>query len=46
MSQPIGSVCCNNEVIIHELLNEYGEHDYTSVFECFECGSFSLHCRN
>jgi hypothetical protein len=45
MSQPVGSVCCNNEVEILELIDLNG--DYAGdLFKCVECNQYSQDCRN
>jgi len=44
MSQPIGSVCCNDEVEILQLIDFNG--DYAGdLFKCLECDQYSLNCR-
>jgi len=44
MSQPIGSVCCNNTVQIYDLINVDGEYA-GDLFQCDKCESFSLEAR-
>jgi len=45
MSQPIGSVCCNADVNLHNLIDADGKYA-GDLFQCFECESYSLECRN
>ena len=45
MSQPIGSVCCNNEVEVLELIDSDGNYA-GDLFKCYECNQYSQFCRN